>query len=42
MFRLAEGHEGPLKLRMGITLTPADGVWVTAHPRHTSSTAAAT
>ena len=34
-FRLAEGREQePLPLRAGITLSPKNGVWVTAHKRH--------
>ena len=33
-FRLDPGREQvPLKLRQGVTLAPADGVWVTVHSR---------
>ncbi len=33
-FELAPGHDkGPLELRTGITIGPADGVWVTVKPR---------
>lgn len=41
-FRLAPGQKAdPLPLRMGITLAPRDGLWVTAHKRTMSSSSKA-
>jgi thromboxane-A synthase len=39
-FKLAPRQSQPLPLRMGITLAPKDGLWVTPHPRHTNGIAA--
>ncbi|KAI7837525.1 hypothetical protein COHA_008661 [Chlorella ohadii] len=40
-FQLAPRQARPLPLRMGITLAPKDGLWVTAHPRSANSMTAA-